>query len=85
MLRRLVASDHLGKQIQVVIALSRHLFPDRLQLFQKTWSLIHKFDFRLIPFLPQRDSVCDPADEFPQGRKKDNGTDGKNGTNGASD
>src|SRR5215470_18780677 len=38
----LIASDHLGEKVHVVIAFARHLFADRLQLFKKPGAFIHK-------------------------------------------
>src|SRR5687768_5628699 len=42
-------SDHLRKEVNVVISFTRHLFANRVQHFQEFWATIHKdiFDFRL--------------------------------------
>ncbi len=33
---------HLGKQVHIIISLTRHLFANRVQDFEKSWSTIHK-------------------------------------------
>src|ERR1044072_8766201 len=32
---------HLSKQVHIVISLTRHLFANRVQNFEKSWSTIH--------------------------------------------
>ena len=41
MRRTNTGSDHLGKKVDVVISFARHLFPNRVQHFQKSWATIH--------------------------------------------
>ena len=39
--RLLAAADHLGEQVDVVVALARHLFANGVQLLEKSWLPIH--------------------------------------------
>jgi hypothetical protein len=50
MLRAHTGSNHLGKQVDVVISFPRHLFPNRVQHFQKFWATIHLFYFSIFDF-----------------------------------
>src|SRR5688572_23397302 len=68
-------SDHLRKEVNVVISFTRHLFANRVQHFQEFWATIHKdiFDFRL-PIadcrLPISTASCEPPTVFSIGNRK---------------
>src|SRR4030095_14809008 len=40
-MRALIASHHFCKEFRIVVAFSGHLFADRVQFFEKSWTRIH--------------------------------------------
>ncbi len=50
-----VVLNHLGKQLDIVIAFARHLFTDRMEFFEKMWTTIHKSCLRLFPLFTHQE------------------------------